>query len=70
MIIHAEMHRKDLYLAQIDFSNGSGSVARDLILSSMTAMGISTTVTSLARNIYTGNSSKFSLTGGDIRIIP
>jgi hypothetical protein len=51
-MIHAQIHRKDLYMVQIDFSDAFVSVPHDLILSNMTAMGIPTTVTELVRNIY------------------
>jgi hypothetical protein len=60
----------NLYMVQIDFSNAFGSVPHDLIVSNMTAMGIPTTVTELVRNIYTDNSSKVSLIGGDTPFIP
>jgi hypothetical protein len=68
LISHAQIHRKDLYMVQIDFSNAFGSVPHDLILSNMMAMGIPTT--ELVRNIYTDNSSKISLMGGDTPFIP
>jgi hypothetical protein len=32
MISHAALHKKDLYMVQIDFSNAFGSVPHDLIL--------------------------------------
>jgi hypothetical protein len=70
LISHAKIHRKNLYMLQIDFSNAFGSVPHDLILSNMTSMGIPTTVTELVRNIYTDNSSKISLIGGDTPFIP
>jgi hypothetical protein len=70
MISHAKIHKKNLYMLQIDFSNAFGSVPHDLILSNLTAMGIQTTVTELVRNIYTDNSSKISLIGGDTPFIP
>jgi hypothetical protein len=57
-------------MVQIDFSNAFGSVPHDLILSSMTAMGIPTTVTELVRNICTDNSSKIQLIGSDTPLIP
>jgi hypothetical protein len=44
LISHAQIHRKNLYVVQIDFSNASGSVPHDLVLSNMAAMGIPTTV--------------------------
>jgi hypothetical protein len=70
LISHAQIHRKNLYMVQIDFSNAFGSVTHDLILSNMTAIGIPTTVTELVRNIYTTNTSKISLVGGDTPFIP
>jgi hypothetical protein len=65
MIIHATMHRKDLYMVHFDFSNASESVPSDLILGNMTAMGIPTTVVQWAKNIDTDKKSKITLTGGD-----
>jgi hypothetical protein len=57
-------------MVQIDFSNASGSVPHDLILTNMAAMGIRAMVTELVQNIYTDNSSKISLIGGDTPFIP
>jgi hypothetical protein len=67
---HAQTHRKNLYMVQIDFSNAFGSGPHDLMMSNMRAMGIPTTVTELVRNIYTDNSSKISLMRGDTPFIP
>jgi hypothetical protein len=70
LISHAQIHRKNLYNVQIDFSNAFGSVPHNLVLSNMTAMGIPTTVTELVKDIYTDNRSKISLIGGDTPFIP
>jgi hypothetical protein len=63
MISHAQIHRRNLYLVQIHFSNAFGSVPHDLILSNMAAMCFPTVITDLVKNIYTDNSSKISLVG-------
>jgi hypothetical protein len=65
MSSHAHMHRKNLCMVQIDFSNAFSSVPNDLILSNMTATGLPPTVTSLVQDFYTDNSSKIILPGGD-----
>jgi hypothetical protein len=70
LISHAQIHRKNLYLVQIDVSNAFGSIPHDLILSNMAAMGIPTTVTESVRNIYTDNSSKICPMRGDTPFIP
>jgi hypothetical protein len=38
MISHATLHRKDMYIVQLDFSNAFGSVPHELILTNMYAM--------------------------------
>jgi hypothetical protein len=70
MIGHAQLHRKKLYLVQIDFSNAFGSVPHELILMNMPAMGFPTVITDLVKNIYTDNSSKISLVGGNTPFMP
>jgi hypothetical protein len=70
MISHAQLHRKNFYMVQIDFSNAFGSVPHDFILSNMMEMGFPTVVTDIVKNIYTDNSSKISLVGGDTPFIP
>lgn len=62
MISHATMHRKDMYMVQIDFSNAFRSVRHELILSNVTAFGLPVTTVELVRNIYTDNRSKITLT--------
>jgi hypothetical protein len=49
MISHAQIHRKNLYLVQIDFSNAFGSVPHDLILTNMAAMGFPMVITDSTR---------------------
>jgi hypothetical protein len=70
LISHAQIHRKNLSMVQIDFSNAFGSVPHDLILTNMVAMGFPTVITDLVKNIYMDNSSKISLVGGDTPFIP
>jgi hypothetical protein len=59
MVSHGQIHKKNLYMAQID-----------LILTNMADMGIPPVVTDLVRNIYTDDSSNISLVGGDTPFIP
>jgi hypothetical protein len=70
MISHAQIHRKNLYMVQIDFSNDFGSVPRDLILTNMMAIGFPAVVTDIVKNMYTDNGSKISLVGGGTPFIP
>jgi hypothetical protein len=53
MISHATLHRKDMYMVQIDFSNAFGSVPHEFILSNVYAMGFLTATVELVRSIYT-----------------
>jgi hypothetical protein len=65
MISHAIVHRKDMYMVQIDFSNAFGSVPHEVILGNMCALGLQRTTVELARKIYTDNRSKITLIGSD-----
>jgi hypothetical protein len=69
VIIHAAMHRKDLYMDQIDLFNSFGPVPHDLIRLNMAAIGLSATCIQLVKNIYTDNSSKITPKGGDTQFI-
>jgi hypothetical protein len=69
MISHTTLHRKDMYMMQIDFSNAFGSVPHELILSNMYPMGFPHATVELVRDIYTDNRSKITLTGGETNFI-
>jgi hypothetical protein len=70
MISHATLHKKDLYMAQIDFSNAFGSILHDLILGNMASLGLPQVTINLVQNIYTNNRWKMTLTGGETEYIP
>jgi hypothetical protein len=55
MISHATLHHKNLYMAQIDFSNAFGRVPHELILYNMYLMGLPFATVELVRDIYTDN---------------
>jgi hypothetical protein len=69
MISHGQIHRKNLYMVQIDFSDAFDSVPDNPSISNMVAMGIPPTATSPVGDICTNNSSKISLIGGDTPLI-
>jgi hypothetical protein len=46
VIRHATIHRKDMYMGQIDFSNAFVSVPHELILSNVSALGLPVTTMS------------------------
>jgi hypothetical protein len=70
MISHATLHRKDLYMVQIDFSNAFGSIPHDLVLDNVYSLGLPTAAGELVRDIYPDNRSKIALTGGETEFIP